>query len=143
MKTFYLKKEDVKPKWYLVDATDQVVGRLAGHISRVLKGKNDPKFTPGVDSGVNVVVINCEKVKLSGKKPLYKKYYTHSFYLGGLKETSYQHMLEKSPELILKNAIKGMLARNKLRDRLMARLRIYQGEAHPHDAQKPESLTFS
>lgn len=142
MKTFRLRKEDVNRKWFLVDANEKIVGRLAGKIADILRGKNSPEYTPGVDGGDFVVVVNCEKVRLTGKKEVDKKYYHHTLYPGGLKETSFERMRNTHPERIIQYAVKGMLPKNKLRDRMMTRLKVYSGEDHPHLAQKPEKLTF-
>ena len=141
MKTFRLRKEDISRKWYLIDAKDQVVGRLAGQIAKILCGKHRTEYSHDVDSGDYVVVTNCEKVKISGKKAMEKEYHSHSWHIGGLKTVTYQHMLEKHPERILEIAVKGMLPKNKLQAKAMARLRVYSGESHPHAAQKFEKLT--
>lgn len=143
MKTFSKRIEDVKEKWYIVDAKDQILGRLAGQIARVLRGKHRPDFTPHIDGGDYVVVVNCEKVQLTGKKAEHKKYYSHSLYPGGLKETSFDRMLDRHPERIIKFAVKGMLPKNKLQSQMLKKLRIYSGDNHPHAPQKPEVLTFS
>lgn len=140
MKTFNLRKEDVKEKWYLVDATDKIVGRLAGKVAKILTGKNKPTFTPGVDTKNYVVVINSEKVRISGKKAETKEYKHHSFYIGGLKTETYKKLIETNPGKILEHAINGMLPKNKLRPKMLGRLRIFKGESHPHSAQKLEIL---
>ncbi|EKD28659.1 MAG: hypothetical protein ACD_79C00251G0005 [uncultured bacterium] len=140
MKTYYLKKEDVVEKWYLVDAANQIVGRVAGKIACILRGKNNPDFTPAVECKNVVVVINSEKVKISGKKAEDKNYFHHTFFIGGLKKISYERMMETHPDRILEHAIKGMLPKNKLQDRMMARLKIYKGDKHPHSAQKLEKV---
>lgn len=140
MKTFRLKKEEISRKWFLIDATDKVAGRLAGRIAKILMGKNKTEYSHDVDSGDYVVVINCDKIKITGKKAEYKKYHQHSFYLGGLKTTTYQHMLEKHPDRILEHAVKGMLPKNNLQARMMTRLRIFKGGEHEHSAQKLEKL---
>ncbi len=143
MKTFQLKKEEVKRKWLIVDATDQIVGRLAGKISRLLSGKHNPNFTPHVDSGEHVVVVNCEKIKMTGKKPEAKTYIHYTGYIGNQKRITFQRLLTAQPARILQSAVRGMLPKNKLQDRMIERLKIYAGPEHPHKAQQPESLQQS
>lgn len=143
MKTFRLKKEDVNQKWYLIDASEKIVGRFAGQIAKMLMGKDKPEFTPGVDSGDYVVIINCEKVRMTGKKADAKIYRHHSFYPGGLKEITYERMMNTHPERILYRAVKGMLPKNKLQSQMLKRLRIFKGEEHPHAAQNPEILKMA
>jgi large subunit ribosomal protein L13 len=140
MKTFHLIKENVKRKWVLVDATDQIVGRLAGKISALLRGKHKPDFTPYVDSGEHVVVVNCEKIKMTGKKPEKKTYIHYTGYVGNQKKISFQRLLGTHPDRILQNAVRGMLPKNKLQDRMIERLKIYTGPKHPHEAQQPEAI---
>ena len=136
MKTFMLRKEDIKErKYYLIDARGKTLGRLATFIATVLMGKDRSDFTPHVDSGAGVVVINAEKIKVTGKKSQQKVYKRFSGYPGGLKEVKLQDMLSKRPEEILRHAVKGMLPKNKLQARRIARLRIYAGPEHPHQAQ--------
>ena len=141
MKTFMLRKEDIKErKYYLIDARGKTLGRLATFIATVLMGKDRSDFTPHVDSGAGVVVINAEKIKVTGKKSQQKVYKRFSGYPGGLKEVKLQDMLSKRPEEILRHAVKGMLPKNKLQARRIARLRIYAGPEHPHQAQRPIPL---
>lgn len=140
MKTFQLKKEDVARKWFIVDATDQIVGRLAGKISRLLRGKHKPDFTPYVDSGEHVIVVNCEKIKMTGKKPEAKTYIHFTGYIGNQKKTTFQRLLGTHPDRILQSAVRGMLPKNKLQDRMIERLKIYAGAEHPHMAQQPEAI---
>jgi large subunit ribosomal protein L13 len=140
MKTFHLIKENVKRKWLLVDATDQIVGRLAGKISHLLRGKHKPDFTPYVDSGEHVIVVNCEKIKMTGKKPEAKTYIHYTGYVGNQKRTTFQRLLGTHPDRILQNAVRGMLPKNKLQDRMIERLKIYTGPTHPHQAQQPEEI---
>ncbi len=140
MKTFSARKEDVVNKWFVVDAEDKVVGRLACHIATVLRGKNKPIFTPHVDTGDHIVVLNAEKVRFTGRKWEQKKYYHHSTYPGGLKETVAAKMLQKKPEEIIRHAVWGMMPHNRLGRQMMKKLRIYTGSEHPHKAQKPEIL---
>jgi len=142
MKTFLPKVEDLDRSWYLVDAKDRVLGRLATEIASVLMGKGKPTYTDFLDTGDFVVVVNAEKVRMTGKKWDDKVYYSHSGYPGGLKEVSAKKMLEKHPERIVQFAVKGMLPKNKLGKRMFKRLRVFSGEEHPHIAQQPETLTF-
>ena len=142
MKTFLPKIENQDREWYLVDASEQVLGRLATEIASVLMGKNKPTYTDFLDTGDFVVVVNAEKIKLSGKKLEEKMYYSHSGYPGGLKEISAKRLLEKHPERIVQFAVKGMLPKNKLGRRMLKRLRVYAGADHPHTAQHPAVLTF-
>jgi large subunit ribosomal protein L13 len=136
------KKEDVTRDWYLVDVDNKVLGRVATEIANVLRGKNKPTFTPSVDTGDFVIVVNAEKIALTGKKFSDKTYYSHSGYVGGLKEISAAKLIEKKPEDLLKNAVKGMLPKNKLARHMLKKLKIYAGEAHPHAAQNPKNLNI-
>jgi large subunit ribosomal protein L13 len=140
MKTFVAKEKEVDRKWYLVDAKDKVLGRLATQIAMRLRGKHKPIFTPHADTGDFVVVINADKVTLTGKKWDKKIYYRHSGYIGGLKEITAKKLLEKKPRDILRFAVKGMLPKNSLGRRQLKKLKIYTGSAHPHEAQQPEKL---
>lgn len=140
MKTFVAKEQEIDKKWYLVDAEDKVLGRLATQIAMRLRGKHKPIFTPYADTGDFIVVINADKVTLTGKKWIKKIYYRHSGYIGGLKQLSAKQMREKKPEDILRFAVKGMLPRNSLGRRQLKKLKIYTGETHPHEAQQPEKL---
>lgn len=142
MKTFLPKVDDLDRTWFLVDASDQVLGRLASGIASVLMGKVKPTYTDFIDVGDFVVVVNAEKVKMTGRKWDSKVYYSHSGYPGGLKEVSARRMLEKHPERIVQFAVKGMLPKNKLGRRMLKRLKVYAGGEHPHDAQQPETLAF-
>lgn len=143
MKTFSPKQQDIVSKWYLVDARHQVLGRLASHVARILRGKHKPIFAPHIDVGDHVVIINAEKIRLTGKKAEQKLYKRHSGYPSGLKEISYENMLASHPERVLEHAIKGMLPKNRLGRKMIKKLRIYAGEEHPHTAQHPEKLTFN
>ena len=136
------KKEDVTRDWYLVDVDNKVLGRVATEIANVLRGKNKPTFTPSVDTGDFVIVVNAEKIALTGKKFSDKTYYSHSGYVGGLKEISAGKLIEKKPEELLKKAVKGMLPKNKLARHMLKKLKIYAGDAHPHAAQNPKSLNI-
>ena len=140
MKTYMAKKETIDRKWWVVDAQDKVVGRLAAKIATILRGKNKAIFTPHVDTGDFVVVINADKVKFTGRKMDDKMYYNHSGYMGGIKEISAKKLLEKKPEEIIKRAVKGMLPKNKLGRQMFKKLKIYTGAEHPHIAQQPEKL---
>lgn len=133
---------DQDRKWYVVDAEGQILGRLATQIANILRGKNKPNFTPHVDGGDYVIVINADKVKLTGKKLDQKMYTTHSGYMGGLKETPYRKMLQEKPERVIEHAVKGMLPKNRLQQKFMNKLKVYRGSEHPHEAQQPEILVI-
>jgi len=137
-KTYSAKPGSVEKKWVLVDAEDKPLGRLSSHVASILRGKNKPEFTPHVDTGDNVVVINAEKAVLTGKKMTDKQYFRHTGYPGGEKFTSAEEMLEKDPTSLVRNAVKGMLPKNKLGRKLLTNLRVYAGSVHPHTAQQPE-----
>jgi large subunit ribosomal protein L13 len=140
MKTFVAKETEVDKNWYLVDAENKVLGRLASQIAMHLRGKHKPIFTPHADTGDFIVVINAEKVTMTGGKPDQKVYYRHSGYVGGLKEITAEKMLAKKPDRVLRSAVKGMLPKNSLGRRQLKKLKIYSGSEHPHAAQKPEKL---
>ena len=142
MKTFMASTANVDRKWYVVDATDQTLGRLASEVAKVLRGKNKPIFTPHIDTGDYVIVINAEKIKVSGKKLDQKVYYHHSDYVGGMKETTLKEMLNKKPEKVIELAVKGMLPKGPLGRQMFTKLHVYAGPDHKHAAQKPEVLTF-
>ena len=137
MKTYMAKFEPEKRKWYLIDAKGKTLGRMATQIANILRGKNKPIFTPHVDCGDFVVVVNAKYVKLTGKKWEQKKYYRHSGYIGGLKEMTAEEMREKFPERLIIHAVKGMLPKNRLANRLITKLKVYPEADHPHQAQKP------
>ncbi len=139
-KTYMAKKGEVERKWYLVDAKDKTLGRLASKIAVILMGKHKPQYTPHVDCGDFVVVINADKVRLTGAKWDKKVYYWHSGYLGGLKSRTARQMLERKPEFLIWHAVKGMLPKNNLARRMLKKLKVYAGETHPHQAQKPEPI---
>lgn len=141
MKTWTAKTNEVERKWWVVDATDQTVGRLSTKIAGVLRGKNKPVFTPHIDTGDFVVVINADKLRFTGTKWDAKKYYRRSRWFGSLKETSADEMLTKNPTHILEHAVKGMLPKNRLSRQLIKKLKAYPGAEHPHHAQRPEALT--
>jgi large subunit ribosomal protein L13 len=142
MKTEVAKIENVKRDWYIVDAQDAVLGRLATQIANVLRGKNKPTFTPSVDTGDFVIVINAEKIALTGRKLADKVYYSHSGFAGGLKEITAGQLLAKKPEDVIKKAVKGMLPHNKLSRHMLSKLKVYAGSDHPHAAQQPKALTL-
>lgn len=139
-KTFLPQKEAINRKWWLVDADGIVLGRLAAKIANILRGKDKPHFTPFYDTGDFVIVINADKVKLTGKKEAQKVYYRHSGYMGGLKEISYQRMKTTHPERIITHAVRGMLPKNKLNRKILKKLKVYAGSEHKHQAQKPEAF---
>jgi large subunit ribosomal protein L13 len=142
MKTYQAKKEEFEHQWYLVNAEGKVLGRLATELAKILRGKNKPSFTPHVDTGDFVVVVNAEKVVLTGKKMKDKIYYHHTGYPGGIKEVNAEKLLAKKPTEILKIAVKGMLPKNSLGRQMLRKLKIYAGQNHPHEAQKPVPLTI-
>ena len=140
MKTFMAKPEDMKNrKWYILDAEGKVLGRLATEAAKILRGKHKPDFTPHVDTGDHVIVINAEKAVLTGNKLKNKKYYRHSGYPGGLKTVSYETLMSTRPDLAMEKAIRGMLPHNKLGDVSVKKLKVYKGPDHPHQSQKPEA----
>lgn len=141
-KTKFLPKEKVEKRWFLIDATGIPVGRLASRIAYILKGKNKPSYTPNVDCGDNVIVINCEKVIFTGKKLTEKQYVRYSGYPGGQKFTTPKELLKKNPKKIIEHAVKCMLPKNRLGRRMFTHLKVYVGSNHPHEAQKPEIITF-
>nr|WP_330392777.1 50S ribosomal protein L13 [Asaccharospora irregularis] len=142
MKSYIAKPAEVQRKWYLVDAEGKTLGRIATEIATILRGKHKPTFTPHVDGGDFVVVVNAEKVVLTGKKLDQKLYRYHTGYVGGLKEISYRDMMKNKPEEVVAHAVSGMLPKNKLRSRMMTRLRVFAGAEHTHEAQNPEVLNF-
>ena len=140
--TKFIKSSDAEKKWFLVDAQDKVLGRLATKIARIIRGKNKAIFTPNSDTGDFVVVINAEKVKFTGKRQTLKTYSHHSGYPGGLKTKSVQEMMSKKPEFVLQNAVQGMLPKTRLGKQLIKKLKVYAGNVHPHEAQKPETINL-
>jgi large subunit ribosomal protein L13 len=139
-KTYSAKASDIKKKWVLVDAEDQALGRVATTVATYLRGKHKPEFTPHMDTGDNVVVINASKVKLTGNKLQQKEYFRYSGYPGGERFTTAEDMLADKPEFLIKNAVKGMLPKNKLGNKLMTNLRVYAGPVHEQEAQQPEKI---
>ncbi len=142
MKTWNAKPGEVEGKWWLVDAADQTVGRLATEIANVIRGKNKPTFTPHVDTGDFVVVINTDKIKFSGDKWLTQVYYRHSRYFGSLKQLNAEQLHQKDATKIMTEAVRGMLPKNKLSRQIIKKLKAYPGAEHPHDAQRPQALSF-
>lgn len=142
MKTFMASPATIDRKWYVVDATGMTLGRLAAEVASVLRGKKKPIFTPHIDTGDYVIVINAEKIAVTGKKMDQKIYYHHSEYVGGMKETTLREMLAKKPEKVVELAVKGMLPKGPLGRQMYTKLHVYAGPEHPHAAQKPEALTF-
>ena len=140
MRTFMAKKEDVQRNWFLVDAENKVLGRLASELANILRGKNKPTFTPHVDTGDCVIVINADKVNLTGKKWKDKIYYRHSGYPGGIKSISAENLKAKRPEDLIRYAVKGMLPKNRLGRKLFKKLKVYAGGEHPHQAQQPKHI---
>ena len=140
MKTFTPKVEDITRKWYVVDARNIVLGRLATRVAHVLRGKHKPIFAPHVDVGDHVIIINAEKVRVTGRKAQQKKYVRYTGYPGGKREVVYEDMIAKFPERVLEHAIKGMLPHNSLGRQMFKKLKVYAGEQHPHTTQKPEPL---
>ena len=140
MKTFMASPATIDRKWYVVDAEGMTLGRLASEVAKVLRGKNKPIFTPHIDTGDYVIVVNAEKVKVTGKKLLQKVYYNHSDYVGGMKETTLKEMLAKHPERVIEHAVKGMLPKNTLGRAMAKKLKVYAGSEHPHMAQQPREI---
>lgn len=144
MRTTYIAKTaDIERKWYVVDATDLTLGRLASEIAKVLRGKNKPIYTPHVDTGDYVIVVNAEKIKVTGKKMDQKLYSHHTGYIGGMKQVTLKKMLETKPEEVVAHAVKGMLPKNTLGRSMFKKLRVYAGPEHNQDAQKPEELKIN
>lgn len=142
MKTFSAKPQEVRSDWYLVDATDKVLGRLAVELARRLRGKHKPEFTPHVDTGDYLVVVNADKLRVTGAKAKEKMYYRHTGYVGNLKSASFEKLMQTHPERVLEIAVKGMLPKNPLGRAMFKKLKIYAGAAHPHAAQQPQPLQF-
>ena len=142
MKTFMASASTIERKWYVVDATGYTLGRLASEVAKVLRGKNKPIYTPSIATGDYVIVVNADKIKVTGKKLDQKIYYRHSDYVGSLKETTLREMLAKHPERVIEFAVKGMLPKGPLGREMYTKLHVYAGPDHKHEAQKPEVLTF-
>ena len=142
MNTYMAKPAKIERKWYVVDAEGCTLGRLASEVAKVLRGKNKPVFTPHIDTGDYVIVVNADKINVTGKKLDQKIYYRHSEYVGGMKETTLREMLAKKPERVIELAVKGMLPKGPLGRQMITKLHVYAGPEHKHEAQKPEKLTF-
>lgn len=140
MKTYYAKPQEVERAWVLIDATDQVLGRVAVKAAQILKGKHKPQYTPHVDTGDFVVVVNADKIRVTGNKAEDKRYYRHSGYPGGLKSESFNEAMAKHPERVIEHAVKGMLPKNTLGRAMGKKLKVYAGAEHPHMAQKPREI---
>ena len=140
--TYSAKKSDNQGKWGLIDADGAILGRLASTVAARLQGKHNPLYTPHVDTGDWIIVINAEKIQLTGKKLDQKRYYRHSGYIGGLKEITAKELQEKRPEDLIRFAVKGMLPKNKLGRKQYSKLKVYAGDQHPHEAQNPEAITL-
>jgi large subunit ribosomal protein L13 len=139
MSTYFPKAGDIVRKWYVVDATGQALGRLASQVARILMGKESPKYTPFIDAGDHVVVINAEKVKISGMKSEQKQYHRYTGYPGGLRTEDYRKRFARKPELVIEDAVKRMLPKTKMGTQMYSKLKVYKGDKHPHQAQKPEA----
>ena len=142
MKTFSAKAETVNREWFVVDASDKVLGRIAADIASRLRGKHKPEYTPHVDTGDYIVVVNAEKVRVTGNKAKDKMYYHHTGYVGGIKEISFEKLIEKAPERAIESAVKGMLPKGPLGRAMLKKLKVYAGENHPHGAQQPQELSL-
>ena len=142
MKTISAKPETVKRDWYIIDADGKTLGRMAAEIAHRLRGKHKPEFTPHVDTGDYIVVINAEKVRVTGRKATDKMYYSHTGFIGGIKSISFEKLIDKAPELTIQNAVKGMLPRGPLGRAMFKKLKVYGGSEHPHTAQQPQELNI-
>ena len=142
MKTYMANPDKIERKWYVVDASEYTLGRLASEVAKVLRGKNKAIFTPHIDTGDYVIIVNADKIKVTGKKLEQKIYYNHSDYVGGMRETTLKEMLAKKPERVIELAVKGMLPKGPLGRSMYTKLFVYAGPEHKHEAQKPEALTF-
>lgn len=143
MKSYNVKAKDIQRKWYVVDATDKVLGRLASEVAAILRGKNKPIFTPNLDTGDYVIVINADKVRVTGDKNKKKIYKKHTGYPGGLRTTTFEELIARKPERAIELAVKGMLPKNRLGRDMYRKLRVYAGEDHGHEAQQPESIDLA
>ena len=142
MSNYFPKEGEIARKWYVVDASEMALGRLASKVARILMGKENPKYTPFIDTGDHVVVINAEKVRTTGMKSEQKVYHRYTGYPGGLRSEDYRKRFDRKPELIIEDAVARMLPKNKLGKHMASKLKIYRGEKHPHEAQKPEALSL-
>ena len=137
MKTYAVKASEIERQWWVVDAADQTLGRLATHVATLLEGKHKPTYSPHIDTGDHVVVVNASRIKVTGNKLLQKRYYRHSGYPGGLKEESLEALMARKPELVIERAVKGMLPQNRIGRAMFKKLKVYGGAEHPHQAQQP------
>lgn len=142
MRTISAKEQDIQRDWYVIDAQGQTLGRLATRVATLLRGKHKPIYTPHVDCGDYVVIVNAEKIHVTGQKMTQKKYYRHSGYPGGIKEITLRDQLRKFPDRVIESAVRGMLPRNRLGRRMFKKLKVYSGPNHPHEAQKPQSMNL-
>lgn len=142
MKTISAKPESVKRDWYIIDASEKTLGRMATEIAHRLRGKHKPEYTPHVDTGDYIVVINAEKVRVTGKKTSDKMYYRHTGYIGGIKSMSFEKLIQKAPERVIQSAVKGMLPKGPLGRAMFKKMKVYAGESHPHTAQQPQELSL-
>ena len=143
MRTYFPKQGDIEPRWFVIDAEGKVLGRISTEIARIISGKNKPTYTPFLDTGDHVIVINAEKVLLTGRKETDKMYRSHSLYPGGLKEKEARFVRAEKPEQMIEEAVWGMLPKNKLGRKMLKKLKVYRGTSHPHQAQKPEVLDLA
>lgn len=141
MKTTALRSQDIEQKWYLIDCSEKTLGRLSVRVANILRGKTKPEYTPNADVGDFVILINAKNIKVTGSKTDDKVYYTHSGYPGGIKQINFKNLLEKDPEKVLRNSIKGMLPKNRLNRQIIKKLKIYADDIHPHEAQNPEVIS--
>jgi large subunit ribosomal protein L13 len=140
--THFMHTADVRANWYIIDANGKILGRMASEIAKMIRGKNSPKFTPNADTGDFVVVINAEKVRMTGKRENLKTYLRHSTYPGGQKETSFKEMISKHPEKVIRFAVRGMLPKTKLGNKMINKLKVYAGDTHPHASQNPKLINI-
>jgi large subunit ribosomal protein L13 len=140
MRTYFPKQGDIEPRWYIIDASQKVLGRLSSEIAKIISGKNKPTYTPFLDTGDHVIVINAEKIVLTGRKETDKIYRHHSLYPGGLKQKQARFVRAEKPETMIETAVWGMLPKNKIGRKMLKKLKVYRGGSHPHEAQKPEAL---
>jgi len=143
MRTYFPKKGDIEPKWFIIDAENLVLGRLSSAVAKIIAGKNKPTYTPFLDTGDHVIVINAEKIKLTGKKETDKIYRSHSLYPGGLKERAARFIRVEKPEAMIEEAVWGMLPKNKIGRKMLKKLKVYRGANHPHEAQRPEKFEIA
>lgn len=143
VKTYTPKESEIERKWFVVDAEDVVLGRLATQVATILRGKHKPQFTPNLDAGDFVIVINAEKVRVTGQKEQQKNYYRHSQYPGGMRSFTFREMIDRHPERVIQAAVRGMLPKNALGKRMLRKLRVYAGPEHPHNGQQPETLVIT